>query len=152
MGGNIDKNDHAAIVNLAKIVRSLINEQEHLESYIEKTMQAHCPNFTALAGSVIGGRLLRGAGSLKNLAMMRASTIQLLGAERALFRHIKTGAKPPKFGFIAQHKLVQNAKTSEKGKVARTIADKLFILARVDYFKGEFIGDKMTQELEVRFS
>ncbi|HII72111.1 TPA: C/D box methylation guide ribonucleoprotein complex aNOP56 subunit, partial [Candidatus Woesearchaeota archaeon] len=87
----------------------------------------------------------------EKMALMPASTIQLLGAEKALFRHMTTGAKPPKFGVIINHPLVTKAKKPDKGKVARTMADKISLAAKIDFFKGEFKGDDLRKELEERF-
>jgi len=151
MGFHLEKKDLEPILSLASIISDLSREAELLEAYLEKTMRAYCPNLTTLAGSLIGAKLLSEAGSLKRLAMMRSSTIQLLGAEKALFRHIRTGAKPPKYGYLLQHQLVQKAKRQDRGKAARQLADKIFIAVRMDYFKGEFIGDKLLRELEQRF-
>jgi nucleolar protein 56 len=151
MGYHLEKKDLEPILSLASIISDLSREAELLEAYLEKTMRAHCPNLATLAGSLIGAKLLSEAGSLKRLAMMRSSTIQLLGAEKALFRHIRTGAKPPKYGYLLQHQLVQKAKRQDRGKAARALADKLFLAVRMDYFKGEFLGDKLLKELELRF-
>jgi nucleolar protein 56 len=74
-----------------------------------------------------------------------------LGAEQAMFRHLKTGAKSPKYGILHEHNLVMHAKSSEKGKVARGLADKISIALKVDLFKGNFIGDKLRKQLEKRF-
>jgi nucleolar protein 56 len=151
MGYHLEKKDLEPILSLASIISDLSREAELLEAYLEKTMRVYCPNLTTLAGSLIGAKLLSEAGSLKRLAMMRSSTIQLLGAEKALFRHIRTGAKPPKYGYLLQHQMVQKAKKQDKGRVARALADKIFIAVRMDYFKGEFLGDKLLKELEQRF-
>jgi nucleolar protein 56 len=151
MGFHLEKKDLEPILSLASIISDLSREAELLEDYLEKTMRAYCPNLTTLAGSLIGAKLLSEAGSLKRLAMMRSSTIQLLGAEKALFRHIRTGAKPPKYGYLLQHQLVQKAKRQDRGKAARALADKIFIAVRMDYFKGEFLGDKLLKELELKF-
>jgi nucleolar protein 56 len=151
MGFHLEKKDLEPILSLASIISDLSREAELLEAYLEKTMRAYCPNLTTLAGSLIGAKLLSEAGSLKRLAMMRSSTIQLLGAEKALFRHIRTGAKPPKYGYLLQHQLVQKAKRQDRGKAARALADKIFLAVRMDYFKGEFLGDKLLKELEQRF-
>ena len=151
MGADIGKADLEPIFSLAKAIEHLVAEKAELETYLEKAMNAHCPNITFIAGAHIGAKLFREAGSLKRMAMMRSSTIQLLGAEKALFRHIRTGARPPKYGYLFQHKMVQKAKREDKGKVARALADKLFIAARLDYFKGDFQGDKLLHEVEVRF-
>jgi len=151
MGYDLDKKDLEAILSLARIISALAKETRFLEDYLETIMKAYCPNLTKIAGALISAKLLRGAGGLKKLAMMRSSTIQLLGAEKALFRHIRTGAKPPKYGYIMQHQLVQKAKKADKGRAARALADKIFIAVRIDYFKGEYVADKLLKELEVRF-
>ena len=116
-------------------------------------MKKHCPNMLEVAGVLISAKLLEHAGSLRRLMMMPASTIQILGAEKALFRHLKTGkkAKPPKYGILSQHPLIGKVKKEEYGKVARTLADKISIAVKVDYFKGKFIGDKLKEELEKKF-
>jgi len=81
---------------------------------------------------------------------MRAGTVQLLGAERALFRHLRNKkARPPKHGLIINHPVV--ARSHDKGKAARALADKLAIAAKVDYFKGQFVGDQLRAQLEARF-
>jgi nucleolar protein 56 len=151
MGAHFDKKDFEPILSLASIISDLVRESQILEDYLEKTMKVYCPNLTVLAGSLIGAKLLRGAGSLKKLAMMRSSTIQLLGAEKALFRHIRTGARPPKYGYLLQHQLVQKAKKSDRGRAARQLADKIFVAVRIDFFKGEFIADKLLKGLEAKF-
>jgi nucleolar protein 56 len=105
-----------------------------------------------LTGINIGAKMIAKAGSIEKMAFMPASTIQLLGAEEALFRHIKTGARPPKYGILLQHILVAKAKRPDKGKVAKALADKISIAIKVDFFKGEFIGDRLKRDLEKRFS
>lgn len=151
IGADIDKKDLEPVLSLAKSIGLLVKEKEELEKYLEKSMNSYCPEVFTLAGAVVGAKLLRGAGGLKKLAMMRSSTIQLLGAEKALFRHIRTGAKPPKYGHILQHRLVQKAKNKDKGKVARALADKMFLAARVDYFEGKPVAKQLLEELEERF-
>ncbi|MBU1198566.1 MAG: hypothetical protein KKF46_02595 [Nanoarchaeota archaeon] len=151
MGADIKQKDIEPMISMAKTIGSLITQKDFLETYLENTMKEFCPNLFTLAGGTVGAKLLRGAGSLRKLAMMRSSTIQLLGAEKALFRHIKTGARPPKYGFLMQHNMVQSAKKQMKGKVARALADKIFLAARIDFFQGEFIADELLKGLEVRF-
>jgi len=151
MGADLEKKDLEPILILAKVIEGLNKEAAVLEKYLEERMRNYCPNLLTLTGAVIGAKLLREAGSLKKLAMMRSSTVQLLGAEKALFRHIRTGARPPKYGYLLQHQLVQKAKKDEKGKAARALADKIFLAVRMDYFKGAFVADKLLKELEERF-
>ena len=151
MGAAFDKKDLEPILSLASIISDLIRESKLLGEYLDKVMKNYCPNLYAMAGSMIGAKLLKEAGSLRKLAMMRSSTIQLLGAEKALFRHIRTGAKPPKYGFLLQHQLVQKAKRDTRGKVARALADKIFLAVKVDYFKGKYVADKLLKELDEKF-
>jgi len=153
MGSSLSKEDLDPILKLGKQVEILSNNKENNEEYLEKVMKKYCPNLNEVAGSLIGARLLGQAGSLKRLVLMPASTIQVLGAEKALFRHLKSKKKirPPKFGFISQHPIFEKIKREDYGKAARNIADKLSIAVKIDYFKGKFIGDKLRKELESKF-
>ena len=93
-------------------------------------------------------RLIALAGGLEKLAKMPSSTVQLLGAEKALFRHLKGEGKSPKFGIIFSHTLIQNAPKEMKGKVARLIAAKLSLAARIDNFSKEDRGEELREELD----
>jgi len=84
------------------------------------------------------------------MAKLPASTIQVLGAEKALFRALKTKARPPKHGIIFQHPLIHDAKRWQRGKIARALAGKLAIAARVDAFSGKYAGDALKADLEKR--
>lgn len=152
MGATLDPRDEEAILSLAMLAQGISKTKEFLTIYLEETMAEHCKNLLALAGTNIGAKLLREANSLKKLASIQSGTIQLLGAEKALFRHIKTHARPPKHGYIVNHPVVTNASQSDKGKAARALADKLSIAARLDYFKGEFLGHKYLEELKIKFN
>ena len=132
-------------------IRTLYSLRQEHELYLEEVMKRYCPNFLELAGVTIGARLIELGRGLKHLALLPASTIQLLGAEKALFRHIKTGSRPPKYGVIFSHQLIQKAKGSERGKISRVLADKLSLCARLDYFKGEFKAPEYKKGLEERF-
>ncbi len=146
MGVELSQEDLKPIMNLAERISSLYNLKEEHKKYIEMSMEKMAPNMTAITGGIIGAKLLEHVGSFKRLMEIPASTIQLLGAEKALFRHIVTGARCPKFGVIFNHPLVSTAKN--KGKAARLIADKVSIAVKVDYFKGNFIGDTLRKNLE----
>jgi len=113
-------------------------------------MDEVAPNTKTIAGSLLGARLIAIAGSLRNLAMRPASTIQVLGAEKALFRSLKTGARPPKHGLIFQHALLHDAKRWQRGKIARAIAGKLAIAIRIDAFGGNYVGDRLKADLDRR--
>src|SRR4030043_664417 len=124
-----------------------------MESYLDKTMSQVAPNTQAMVGSLLGARLIAVAGGLRNLAMRPASTIKVLGAEKALFRSLKTGARPPKHGLIFQHTLLHDAKRWQRGKIARVIAGKLAIAARADAFgQGHFIGEQLKADIKNRIA
>ena len=111
-------------------------------------MESVAPNLNALIGSLIGAKLISKAGSLKKLAFMPASRIQLLGAEKALYRFLKTGEKRPKHGLIFQWNQIRGSKQHLRGKIARTVAGKIGIASKVDYFNGDFIGEDLNKEIE----
>ena len=114
-------------------------------------MESIAPNISGILGSSVGARILAKAGSLKRLASMPASTIQVLGAEKALFRSLKTGAQPPKHGLLFQHSLVHAAPRWQRGKIARAIAAKAAIAARVDVY-GEGRNQTLFEKLNVRIT
>ena len=151
MGADLSKEDLKPILELVHSTNQLFDLRKQQGEYLENVMQSLCPNVKAVAGSTTGAKLIALAGSLEKLAKIPASKIQLFGAEKALFRHIKTGARPPKHGIIHEHPIVSRVSMKEKGKAARALADKVAIAAKIDYFKGKFIGDKLRKELEKRF-
>ncbi len=152
MGTDLPKSDVKPIIDLAKTVKSIFELRRKQEDYLKKMMEALCPNMLAITGATIGAKLIAQAGSMKKLTRFPSSTIQLLGAERALFRHLKTKSRSPKYGYLHEHPLITNNKKSLHGKIARALADKISIAAKVDYFKGKFCGDKLRQELDKRFA
>lgn len=95
------------------------------------------PNMSALVGGLVAARLMSRAGGLAAVARMPGSSIQVIGAEGALFSHIRTGTPSPKHGIVFQHRRVHNAPREVRGAVARALAAKLAIAARLDYFRGE---------------
>jgi len=152
MGADLSEEDLSEIMNLAKTCEHLFSLRKKYESYLEKLTKETCPNVMEVAGSLIAAKLIDHTGSLKKLARFPASTIQILGAEKALFRHMKSKRhKPPKYGILHEHYLITQAKKNMHGKVARALADKIAIAAKVDYFKGDFVGDKLKKELEEKF-
>ena len=115
-------------------------------------MNSYAKNLSNIAGATIGAKLIAAASGLKQLAFMPASTIQLLGAEKALFRHLRNKRiNGPKYGHIYQHPLVKKTPAKHKGKVARSLAAKLSLAARADYFKAkEDVSGKMQKDLQDR--
>jgi len=150
MGADVSEVDLKQIQCLSRDVLNLYELRKNMESYVDNSMEELAPNVKAVAGALLGARLIAMAGSLQNLAMRPASTIQVLGAEKALFRSLKTGARPPKHGLIFQHTLLHDAKRWQRGKIARVIAGKLSIAARADAFGGNFIGDRLKAEINKR--
>ena len=150
MGADLSKENLAPIKELTKQIVEMYKFKEKQEKYLDKIMKELCPNMTTITGSIIGAKLIQHAGSLKRLILLPSSTVQLLGAEEALFRHIKTGARCPKYGVLHDHPLVSKAKRKEAGKAARILASKISIAARVDYAKGKFVGDKLMKEIEAK--
>ena len=151
IGADLKQDDLDAIMELASEIVRLCILRKKQEDYIGSAMKNFCPNLMAVAGVLTGAKLIEQAGGLKKLSIMTSSTIQILGAEKALFRHMKTGAKPPKYGLIYSHTIIQKQKHENQGKAARALADKISIAVKVDYFKGEFIGEKLRKELEDKF-
>ena len=152
MGAELAEEDIEQIRVMCKNVLALYKMRQRLEVYLDSVMEEVTPNIRALVGSLLGARLIALAGGLTNLAKMPASTIQLLGAEKALFRSLKTGTRPPKHGIIFQHSLIHEAKRWQRGKMARALAGKLAIAARTDAFSGKYAGDKLQTDLEKRIT
>jgi len=134
-------------VVLEKNVKTVEEEKKSLIEFIEKEMNEELPNFSAIATPIIGAKMLASAGSKKKLCFFPASTIQVLGAEKALFAHIRKGAKSPKHGHLFNHPLLQNLPRSKRGNAARIIAGKLAIALKQDYFKGENTSEETKKEI-----
>jgi nucleolar protein 56 len=148
LGTEISAYDMNPISQLAHFGVEILKTKDSLEIYIEESMKEVAPNLQCLVGSLLGARLIALAGSLENLAKCSSGTIQVLGAEKALFRHLRSGEDPPKHGIIFQSPYIHSSKMHQRGKIARAIAGKLTIAARVDFFTGEYIGTTLLQELE----
>lgn len=132
LGIDYTKEDLDSVADLIKGVEDTIILKEIQEKYLEKLMNYECHNMVGVCGFLIGARLIDMAGGLKNLAEMPSSRIQILGAEKELFKHLKTGNKPPKFGVIFSHESI--SKSDNKGKAARHLAGKISIAVKQDYF------------------
>jgi nucleolar protein 56 len=150
MGADLSDEDLTQIQDMCRSVLGLYGVRQSLEKYVDSVMEEVAPNTKAIGGSLLGARLVALAGGLLNLAKLPASTIQVLGAEKALFRSLKTKARPPKHGIIFQHPLIHDAKRWQRGKIARALAGKLSIAARVDAFSGKYAGDSLKADLEKR--
>ncbi len=151
MGADLAPEHVRAIKRAGSGVHGVYDMLDDIEDYLAELMSSYCYNTLQVAGPLVGARLLREAGSLKDLATMPGSKIQVLGAEKAMFRHVRTGAKPPRFGHLFHHPLVQGKKDEDRGKVARAIANKLALAARTDFFSEKRNGDELRGELEENY-
>jgi len=150
MGADMTEFDLAAIRLLSDAALQLYDVRRGLEKYIDEAMMEVAPNIRGLVGPLLGARLIALAGGLSKLAALPASTIQVLGAEKALFRALRTGGRPPKHGVIFQHPAIHRSPRWQRGKIARALAAKLAIAARIDAFTGEYKADELKEQLEQR--
>ncbi len=148
MGAPMAPDDIGEIKRLAGRLLSLYDYRPEVEAYLASTATEIAPNLSEVAGPVLAAKLIEKAGSLKKLAMMPSGTIQLLGAEKALFRAKKTGSKPPKHGLIFQHPYVHSKPRKLRGRSARALAAKLAWAARADVFSGNPIGAELRRQLD----
>lgn len=132
MGTEILPDDEMHIKTLAKSVVEISDYRANLAEYLKNRMGAVAPNLTMLIGELVAAKLIAHSGSLMNLAKQPASTIQILGAEKALFRALKTKKNTPKYGLIYNASVVGKAKNNLKGKVSRTLANKCALCVRYD--------------------
>ena len=139
------------IDTLKKNQNAVEEERSELIEFIEEDMTSELPSFTTIAGPVIGARLLAEAGSKRKLAFAPSSTMQVLGAEKALFNHIKKKTPSPKHGHIFNHPLLQKLPKTKRGKAARILAGKLSIAARMDFF-GKRGNDSLLKEVQEKIN
>ena len=126
------------VVSLAERAVDLDAERAELRSFVESQAPAVAPNLAAMAGPVLAARLLSLAGGLESLAKKPAGTVQVLGAEDALFAHLRGRGPSPKHGVIFTHEYVRGTHPENRGSAARALAGKLAIAARIDHYSGEF--------------
>jgi nucleolar protein 58 len=141
MGTEISDADIDHIKQLASQVVSLMEYRVQLFTYLKNRMNAIAPNLTLLVGELVGARLISHAGSLMNLAKCPASTVQILGAEKALFRALKTKHDTPKYGLIYHASLIGQAAPKNKGKISRVLAAKTSLAIRVDALSEDATAD-----------
>ena len=152
VGGEFQPHYIKPLVNLAGVWLKLEEAATALERTIVEIMKEIAPNLCAIINPLVAAKLLAEAGSLNRLAVLPSSTIQVLGAQKALFAHLKGKGPPPKHGIIFQVKEIRSAPKKLRGKIARLFASKIAIAARVDYFRGEYIGDKLREEIDKRLA
>ena len=137
MGAKLEAADEILLKSFSESVCSLYERKRQIEAYIQDSMGSIAPNLNLIAGPMLGARLISIAGSLEKLANFPSSTIQVIGASRALFKHLRARAPSPKHGIIYSHPLINTAPWWVRGKIARALAAKLSLAARIDFYSGE---------------
>jgi nucleolar protein 56 len=133
--------------SLASGLLGLYGSRLSIEEYLKKNMQKTAPNLTSIAGYMLGARLLSISGGLPKLASMPSSTVQVIGASNALFKHLRGKAPSPKHGAIFRHPYINTAPKRLRGKIARAVAAKISLAARYDMYSGK-INESLPYELE----
>jgi nucleolar protein 56 len=151
-GGDMTPENLAIVKRLADEVIAQSDLRRVLADHIEAAMETVAPNVKELLTAAVGARIISKAGSLARLARLPASTIQILGAEKALFRALKTGARPPKHGLLFQHPLIHSAPKWQRGKIARAVASKVAIAARIDYYRHNGKDSTIYGKLKIRIN
>lgn len=149
------KNTNASNENLiimqgfASSLLGLYDTRSSIEKYIKENMPEIAPNLTNITGHLLGARLLSIAGSLERLSSMPSSTVQVIGASNALFKHLYGKAPSPKHGVIFRHPLVNSAPRWQRGKIARVLASKISLAARYDFYSGK-LNEKLPEKLRMK--
>uniref|UniRef100_A0A0E0EFM1 Nucleolar protein 56 n=1 Tax=Oryza meridionalis TaxID=40149 RepID=A0A0E0EFM1_9ORYZ len=153
MGQDLSPVDLINVQQFAQRVMNLSEYRKNLYEYLVTKMNDIAPNVTSLIGEIVGARLISHAGSLSNLAKCPASTLQILGAEKALFRALKTRGNTPKYGLIFHSSFIGRASTKNKGRMARYLANKCSIASRIDCYSElntSVFGQKLREQVEER--
>jgi len=150
IGAEMEQDDLRAVMDLADTLCRIYEDKDRTEEYINDMVSGICPNMCAILGGPLSARMISLAGGLHRLASLPSSTVQLLGAEKAMFRHLKSGKNPPKHGIIYQHPDVHRAPYWQRGNIARALACKVSIASKIDEYKGEFKGDELNLAFKTR--
>jgi nucleolar protein 56 len=150
MGIELSEKDEEILKEYAMKINELYKLREHLENYIDHTLKEIAPNLRETATPLLAARLIALSGGLDKLAKKPSSTIQLLGAEKALFRYLHGRGKSPKYGLLFTHAYIQNAPQDKRGKIARVLASKISIAAKMDYYGKTDKSQEMKKDLEER--
>lgn len=155
MGQDISEQDMENVATFAERVVSISEYRTRLYQYLTDKMNTVAPNLTTLIGEVVGARLISHAGSLTNLSKQAASTVQILGAEKALFRALKTKGNTPKYGLMYHSSFIGRASAKNKGRISRYLANKCSIASRIDNYSDEpstAFGQILKKQVEERLN
>jgi nucleolar protein 56 len=150
MGVDFSEKDEVILKEYATKIKELYKLREHLEKYVDQVLKEIAPNLREIASSLLAARLIALTGGLEKLAKKPSSTIQLLGAEKALFRFLHGRGRSPKYGLLFTHQLIQNTPPEKRGKVARVLASKISIAAKMDFYGKKVKSDELKKDLEDR--
>jgi nucleolar protein 56 len=153
MGRDLSEADMEIVMAFAKRTKSLAAYRKQLSGYLSHRMSTVAPNLAALIGDTVGARLISKAGSLTNLSKYPASTVQILGAEKALFRALKTKGNTPKYGLIYHSSFIGRTGTKSKGRISRFLANKCSIASRIDNFSDaptSKFGEALKRQVDER--
>ena len=150
MGVVLSEDDVKAVRAQAQALLQLYAYRDYLTSYSDTLASRIAPNISHIAGPSLAAKLIAQSGSLAKMASFPASTIQVLGAEKALFKHLRSGSPPPKHGLIFQHAAISTAPKWVRGKISRCLAAKLCIASKADALSHHFIADKLKEQFEAR--
>lgn len=148
VGSELSDEDIKQVRLLASQIQALWALRDEIEAYEAKIAKELCPNLSHIAGPELAAKLVAQSGGLQRMATFPSSTIQVLGAEKALFKHLKSGSRPPKHGLIFQHALIGKSPKKARGKIARALAAKLTIASKADALSHNFIAEKLKIQFE----
>jgi len=155
VGNDLTEVDEQSLKEFSQYVVSHYDYKRNLQGYLKEKMEVVSPNLCALLNETVGAKLVNASGSLSNLAKLPASTIQIMGAEKALFRALKNKGSTPKYGLLYNSSFIARAGTKDKGKISRFLANKCAIAARLDQHlinPTSKFGEAMKQQVEDRLS
>jgi len=147
-GTPLSDEDELALKAWASLVRALLQTQTELEGYVTRRMEQLAPNLSSVVGPLLAARLLSLTGSIERLGRLPSSTMQLLGAEKALFQFMMEGGRPPKHGVLFQHPMIHRAPQWQRGKIARALAAAATLAARVDSFGKRDLAESIRSNLQ----
>ena len=151
MGAELSDTDETLLKGFAQNISALYDDRRRIEDYIIGSMGQLAPNLSDIAGPLIGARLISMTGGLPRLARLPSSTVQVMGANRALFKHLRSRAPSPKHGIIFNHPLIKNAPWWQRGKIARVVAAKISLASRIDLYSGR-VELSLKDDLMVRIA
>ena len=148
MGIDLAGEDEEILKEYATNLKEMYKLRDHLEKYTEKMMKEIAPIFSEIATPILGARLIALVGGLEKLAKKPSSTLQLMGAEKALFRYLRGQGRSPKFGILFTHSSIQKVPDKKRGKVARVLASKMSLALKMDYYGSKASPDILKKEVE----